>query len=225
MLLLEKLISLYAPYVCLGCGTECNTLLCENCLAVLPAVPSRCYRCRAVTREYAVCAACRPYVSLRAVGVARYYDDMPKELLHRAKYERARSGLSEIAQDMAALLRFFPKDVVLVPVPTASGRVRQRGYDQAVVLAKELARRHSIPVAQVLVRLGQAHQVGSGRKERLAHLKNAFRVVKPVSINKKHCVLVDDVLTTGATLETAARILKKAGAKRVDAIVYAQAGT
>lgn len=224
MLLLEKLISLYAPQCCLGCGNETDTLMCQSCKEAIPKVPSRCYRCRAVTRDFAVCASCKRYTSLRFVWVARHYDDLPKELLHTAKYERARAGLREITLEMSSLLSWVQEDVVFVPVPTATSRVRQRGYDQAVVLAKELARENQGSVVQALARLGQAHQVGAGRKERLEHLRGAFRATHAQDVRGKRCVLVDDVVTTGATIETAARILKKAGAKQVDALVYCQAG-
>ncbi|QQS18974.1 ComF family protein [Candidatus Saccharibacteria bacterium] len=153
-----------------------------------------------------------------------YYDDLAKELLHHAKYERARSGIVEISELMAPLLQSLPADSLFVPVPTATSRVRQRGYDQAAVLAKELSAVSGLAKCDALARLGQAHQVGAGRKERLEHLKGAFRVLKPKDITGRHIILVDDVLTTGATLETAARLLKKSGAHRVDAIVFCQAG-
>lgn len=224
MLLFEKLIGLYAPHICLGCGAEDNQLLCGSCRTTMPRVPSRCYRCRAVTRDYAVCVSCRRHTPLRHVAVAMHYDDLAKELLRQAKYERARSGILEVAELMAPLLQSLPDDAVLVPVPTATSRARQRGYDQAVVLASALGTLAGAGRSDVLARLGQAHQVGAGRKERLEHLQGAFRVPRPTDVASKHIILVDDVLTTGATLETAARTLKKVGARKVDAIVFCQAG-
>lgn len=224
MLLLEKLIGVYAPHVCLGCAAEEDRLLCLSCRAALAYVPSRCYRCRAVTKDFDVCVSCRRYTPLRRVLVLTHYDDLPKELLHHAKYERARSGIAEMAELMKPLLQFVPSDTVFVPVPTATSRVRQRGYDQAVGLAEVLSALAGTSCSHSLARLGQAHQVGAGRKERLEHLQGAFRVTRPKEVAGKHIILVDDVLTTGATLETAARVLKKAGAKQVDAIVFSQAG-
>lgn len=168
--------------------------------------------------------SCRRYTPLRCVLVSTHYDDLPKELLHHAKYERARSGIGEMAELMVPLLRFVPPGALFVAVPTATSRVRQRGYDQAVGLAEALSALAGMLCRHSLARLGQAHQVGAGRKERLEHLRGAFRVRLPKEVAGKHIILVDDVLTTGATLETAARVLKKSGAKRVDAIVFSQAG-
>ncbi|MBL8122455.1 ComF family protein [Candidatus Saccharibacteria bacterium] len=223
MLLIERIIGLYAPHFCLGCEAECDALLCDNCRATLPVVPSRCYRCHAVTRDYSVCRQCKPYTPLRHVYVGVHYDGLAKELLHRTKYERARAGITTMVAQMSHLFSRLPGRALLVPVPTATRRVRQRGYDQAELLANELSSHTSLPVTRALARLGQEHQVGSGRTERLAHLKNAFRSKSAKQISGAHALLVDDVLTTGATLETAARCLRKAGARHIDAIVFSQA--
>ncbi|MCA9327581.1 ComF family protein [Candidatus Saccharibacteria bacterium] len=173
-------------------------------------------------RDFAVCTRCKPHTPLRHVYVAQHHTGLAKQLLHQTKYERAQAGVHEMAAMMVSLLPTTAEGIVLVPVPTATRRVRQRGYDQSVVLARELSRESGLPRAHFLRRVGQAHQVGSGRKARIAHLANAFRVVRQGQLQGAHIVLVDDVITTGATLETAAKLLKKAGAARVDAIVFSQ---
>ncbi len=219
----ENIIRLYAPFVCLGCGVEADRLVCVSCTSAVPPVPSRCYRCKAVSRDFAVCEQCRANTSLRHLYVAvQYQEGLSKELLHAAKYERAIRGLDEIAEWMTPLLLGVPRDAVLVHVPTATRRVRQRGYDQAGYITRILARLLERPQACYLARLGQEHQVGSGRTERLRHLRGGFRVLKADEVVGKHILLVDDVITTGATLETAARVLRKAGARQVDAVVFAQ---
>ncbi len=222
MNLLETLIRIYAPFRCLGCESETDKLICDSCVLHVPRVPSRCYRCLSVTRDFAVCRACRHKTPLRHVYVATHYHDLPKELLHAAKYERARAGLEQMATLCAPLLSLLPPDIRIIPVPTASSRVRRRGYDQAIVFARHLAKQNGGDITQVLQRFGQAHQVGANRVERIAHLQDALRVVKKPTIQNTHLLLVDDVLTTGATLETAARLLKKAGARQVDALVFSQ---
>jgi ComF family protein len=223
MLLLEKIISVIAPHRCVGCESENDRLLCESCRLSLPNVPSRCYRCRSVTDDFVVCKACRRGSPLCQVVVFTYHQGLAKELVHRMKYERARQGVLEMAEAMTSLVELFDDDVVLVHVPTATSRVRARGYDHARLLARELGRRNNLPTTTLLARVGQAHQVGSSRAQRLEQLEGAFRVLKPQYVRGRHVVLVDDVLTSGATLETAARMLKRAEAERVSALVFAQA--
>ncbi|TAH36611.1 ComF family protein [Candidatus Saccharibacteria bacterium] len=224
MLMLEKIISVIAPHICVGCSAEENVLLCESCQESLVRQPSRCYRCNAATEDYEVCRACRRHTALRTVVVYTKHEGPAKELLHHAKYERARSGLLEMATMMTPLLRIFEDDeIVLVHIPTASSRVRARGYDHAQIICRELARQSELPVATLLARFGQAHQVGSNRSQRMKQLNDAYRPIHVNKIQGKHIVLVDDVLTTGATLEIAARELRRAGAKRVSAAVFAQA--
>lgn len=221
--MLENLIRLFAPHTCLGCGVEEDRLLCEGCMASLPLVPSRCYRCKAVTEDYAVCATCRPTTPLRQVLVYTHHRDLAKELVHRMKYERAQAGIVEAAEVVREMLPALPADSILTHIPTATRRVRQRGYDHAHILAANVSRKSNRMHKTLLARLGQAHQVGSGRTVRLQQIEHAFRVVRPDAVKGKHIVLVDDVLTSGATLETAARELRRAGAARVSAIVFAQA--
>ncbi len=224
MSLIEHIISLYAPHLCVSCGREADALLCSGCTAELPVVAARCYKCKAVSRGSKTCQTCHSNTPLSHVYAATYYDnESVRKLLYLAKYGRAIAGAQSMADCIVPILQGVPDCAVLAPVPTASSRVRQRGYDQSVLLAREIGARTGRPVAQFLARLGQAHQVGAGRAERINHLQGAFRPLHTRSIRGAHVVLVDDVLTTGATLETAARALKAAGAAQVDAVVFAQA--
>lgn len=145
------------------------------------------------------------------------YSGYAKSLVWKLKAGSARAAADEVA----SLLPLIDCDIV-VPVPTASSRVRQRGYDQAVLIAKAYARRHRLPCSKHLVRQSQTRQVGASRAQRLAQLNRAFRVVNKKDLAGQRVILVDDVMTTGATLEVAARLLKAAGAKSVDAAVFAQ---
>ncbi len=222
--MLEKIIAVFAPHICLGCGVEENKLLCDGCRHTLPSLPSRCYRCYAITRDYAVCQKCLRKSSLRHVQAVTTYDGLAKELLHHAKYERAQSGLYELSAQMyEAYKPYAQPQTILVPLPTATSRVRQRGYDHAVLIAKDLSQLLAVQMSPVLRRTTQAHQVGSSRAARFKHMEGAFRVTQPARMQGAHILLIDDVTTTGATLEAAAKVCKQHGAARVDALVYAQA--
>jgi predicted amidophosphoribosyltransferase len=86
-----------------------------------------------------------------------------------------------------------------------------------------LGKRYGVKVSELLVRHGQTRQVGSHRNTRLVQLKDSYTVKNRIQIVGAHVILVDDVMTTGATIETAARVLKKAGAREVDACIFARA--
>ncbi|HSX43536.1 MAG TPA: phosphoribosyltransferase family protein [Candidatus Saccharimonadales bacterium] len=223
MSILEQVVRIFAPLSCIGCGTEQDVLLCDSCAQGLETVVPRCYRCKRATFGFSVCADCQPTTPLRSVVVGYEFDGLAKDLVHRIKYERAQAGTGEIARLISALSGNLPEGAVLVSIPTASSRVRARGYDHTALLTRALAQKTGRRSARLLGRRGQAHQVGSGRTRRLSQLSGAYYAIRPEAVEGRHLVLVDDILTTGATLETAAHMLLQAGARRVDAIVFAQA--
>ncbi len=219
MSLIDQLIGVMAPHNCLGCDAE-GDLICSACLRGLPAVPERCYRCRRASAGGLTCLACRQTSQLIRVRVGTTYEKVAKDLIWKLKL----AGTQVAAQRMATRLRNLVSDqsAIIVPVPTATSRSRQRGYDQAKLLARALSRQTGMVYMDTLARLTQSHQHGLPRAQRLTQLTNAFRVTRPASLRSAHIILVDDVITTGATLEAAAAILRKAGAGVVEALVFAQ---
>lgn len=167
-------------------------------------------------RTCPVCVATGQVHCLRAAAV---YSGLAKELVGRLKF----SGSQSAAREMAALLvPLLPTDRswLIMPVPTATRRVRSRGYDQARLLAREVSLHTGLPYAECLVRSGQTHQVGASRERRLWQLQDSFRATGPAKIRGRHILLIDDVVTTGATLEAAARTLRMYGAVRIEAAVF-----
>lgn len=222
MFLTERLISLVAPHTCLLCGRE-GKPLCEWCQADhLKPLPSSCYRCHAKTQDFATCKPCRSSSKINNLWVISEYHEVTRQVTHAMKFRRNLSAARLIGQFLDEQLPHFPSSTLVTHVPTATVRRRQRGYDQAELIARTFAKRRGIPHKTLLARSGQARQVGAKRKDRKEQLRGAFRVTDPASVIDRQVLLIDDITTTGATLEEAAKIMREAGSKRPMAAVFAQ---
>jgi ComF family protein len=214
MPLADTLISIIAPYDCLVCGHE-GKLLCGACQKdAIIAKPAVCYLCGRLSERGVTCQVCRRKTPLAGVTVASYYDGAIKELIHQIKFTYARSG-SEIAAELVTPLLTAADYDIVTSIPAAPARLRERGYNQAQLIAKHVARQLGLPYADLLVRTRNLHQVGSSRTERLEHIQGAFVAARPQIIKGARILLVDDVVTTGATLGEAASILHTAGATQL----------
>jgi ComF family protein len=220
MSLLDSLLQIIAPHTCRNCGRE-GELICSNCLCLLRLSPQTCYRCLRPT-DNQFCGACSLVLPFSAIFAACEYSGLAKDLVWDLKYTGARAAAKEMAAIMYARLPLPTTDAVIVPAPTTSGRARQRGYDQAELLAKELSTLSGLPCQKLLRRTSKQHQVGASRQQRLEQMTGAFSSHGQPPL--PHSVwLVDDVLTTGATLEAAATELRDAGVQTVTAAVFARA--
>lgn len=222
MFILESIISIVAPHHCLVCGGE-GSVVCAWCLPDLaPAVPARCFGCQKVTPDSLVCRSCRRLYKLKHVWVRTDYDGVVKQLVHGFKFQRKAAAAEPIARLIAEALPYLAPNTLITHVPTASSRVRRRGYDHARLIAKELARQLGLPYAPLLVRHGQVRQVGAKRQRRLHQLAGAYTVIKTDAVTGARILLIDDITTTGGTLGAASACLREAGAAVVDAAVLAQ---
>jgi len=219
--MLDSVLALVAPHICLQCKSE-GSPWCAACRITAPLAAERCYRCHALSDGGRTCKHCRSASPLYSVQAATRYEGCAKQLIWKLKFDRAKAAAETLAVVIAARAT-LTADTILVPVPTSTSHVRQRGYDQVVLTTRHLARQTGREYASALMRLGQQQQHTTTRAQRLTQLTHAYVVPHPELIAGQHVVLVDDVITTGATLEAAARAVKAAGAKRVSAIVFAQA--
>lgn len=140
-------------------------------------------------------------------------------VIHAYKFNRSKEAYRVMAELLDQTLPVLPADCIVTPVATVSAHIRQRGYDHTALLAQEFAKRRGLTYRAVLSRRTSARQQGASRKLRIEQAKQAF--------NSQACVpktylLVDDVLTTGATAQYAARKLREAGATDVWLVVLAR---
>lgn len=216
--MIDTVLSFVAPHPCCGCG-KLQGLLCDDCkYDIITDVFTGCIACGRPSGATGVCQQCHmPYSRAWCVGER---SGVLQELVDRYKFERVREAHRTITDLLAATLPEFPENVVIVPVPIVSAHIRERGYDHTLLIAKALGRRLRRPVARPLVRATQTKQRDTGRAVRVAQAKQAYATR---NINGDACyLLIDDVVTTGATIKYAARALKDAGAKDVWVVAIAR---
>ena len=211
------------PPRCAACGRP-GAAVCQPCLATAePLAHPQCRQCARPLTYGDQCARCR--LEQRRVDhlyAAYAYTPPILQAVHRFKYANKRY----LAADLAALaMSALPPDLqvdCVVPIPLAPSREHQRGYNQSQLLAAEVARRLRRPLdGAVLVRLRDTPpQTSLPRARRLSNVRGAFRALRKLS--GVRILLVDDVTTSGATIEAATRALRRRGALWVGALVLAR---
>ncbi|NPA90080.1 MAG: ComF family protein [Chloroflexi bacterium] len=225
---LEALADLLFPPQCPGCG-RVGVVLCDTCLAHFEAIgPPYCRKCGQPLEEGDLCSMCRRgrFHHLDWARSAAVFQSPLREAVHDFKYQSNTRLAEPLARYMEDHLPAEILDVdALIPVPLHPKRHRERGYNQAALLARHLSRATHIPVREdILVRVRYTRpQVNLGFRERIANMEGAFAVVDSAPVRGRSFLLIDDVMTSGSTLEACARALKEAGAARVIAYTLARA--
>ncbi|WP_282267896.1 ComF family protein [Stenotrophomonas sp. PS02298] len=221
-----RLSALLFPPRCLVCGEDGmpGRDLCLACGAGLPWQHAACRRCALplpASDADGLCGACqRSRSPLQAVQAAFTYNAPIDGLLRRFKFHHDLSAGRLLSALMLDALGAAERPQAIVPVPLHLSRLRQRGYDQTWELAKPLARALQLPLCRGLHRRRSTQpQSELDAVERKRNLRGAFIAVGQLPA---HVVLLDDVMTTGATLHAAALTLHRAGVQRVDAWVCAR---
>lgn len=239
--LLEALVNLLFPASsgCQLCGRAKGDkeIICPNCRGWLAdwAQQPHCRVCGSSLgsggKQSPLCPACRrqppPFEQARAVGP---YEGGLRQAIHLFKYKGRKSLAPLLASLMVEIIQeqtSFNQCEAILPVPLSRQRQWERGYNQAELLAKEVARGLKLPLLkEVLIKSKETPpQTGLHREERKQNLKDAFEVKAPTSdILGKNILLVDDVFTTGSTASAVAETLKGAGAGKIFVITLASAG-
>jgi len=202
MKIFKNILAVLFPQKCLGCKKE-NEILCPDCLLKINRPDT-------------------PY--LNGVHIAANYQDLVlKKALWMLKYQ----SVKQLARPLAELIkeRIWKKleteNWLVVPVPLSKNKLRHRGYNQAELIAKELS--GDVRADILFKKFHTKSQVEvKDKEERLANIIGSFEVRNPETIRGKKIILIDDVLTTGATMREAKKVLKSAGAKKVVGVVVAR---
>jgi ComF family protein len=224
--LMWKGLDLLFPPACGGCGKLgarwCDT--CQQSLALLPELV--CDVCGEPQKMLGLCGKCKqsrpPYKALRSWVL---FKDPMQTALHKLKYRRDIALGDALALPLAQYISTLDWDIeMLVPVPLSSKRFSERGYNQVAVIAHPLALIQQWNYApNALKRTKHTRsQVGLNIAQRLENVQNAF-IANHHFVNNKKILLMDDVATTGATLNAASRALMEAGARHVYALTAARA--
>lgn len=234
--ILKGLIDLIFPPLCAFCGTPLaedeGGEICPGCLGSVRFIsPPICPTCGvpfdSQSGDDHLCGQCLQgkwhFGSARALGL---YDGPIREAIHALKYE----GKSFLAKPLVGLLdRAYPfidygSYDLLVPVPLHPKRLRERGFNQALVLARAIGRKAEVPCTGFVLRKTRpsAPQIDLSPKEREKNVKGSFAVADPTKVRGKRVLLIDDVMTTGSTVNECARVLLKAGAGWVGVFTMAR---
>lgn len=220
-----KLANFFFPCACLGCG-KTGGWLCEDCVEGLERMHEpRCRRCGKELLADGSCPLCSVLreIAFDAVRSAFVYDGTIRDAIHKFKFKQ-KLGLSYTFANAifsVYLNQNWQVDWVL-PVPISKERLNERGYNQSAWVAKTFSLKSDLPytVNGIWKRRNTAHQAALTESERRKNLGGAFKA-EPVIVKGKSVLLIDDVLTTGTTINECARALRNAGAERVYGLTVA----
>ncbi len=219
-------LDLLFPQRCVGCGKE-ESFLCQSCHGELPyIVPPLCPTCGKPQPSGTLCPSCVDWqAKLDGIRSPFRFDGVMRQAIHQLKYRNLRALAAPLAKLLNVYLATNPiPGEVLVPVPLHRKRLRERGYNQSRLLAKELGKLLKLPVIDdhlIRERFAPPQAKTTTVDERRSNVANAF-TCRGHRLKDKQVLLIDDVSTSGATLDACAAALKAGGATSVWGLVLAR---
>ena len=219
-----NLLDLIFPKRCVSCGTF-GKYICNRCFSKIEFVERPiCPICQRQAIGGKIHPKCTGKFRLDGLAVACRYKGPIKFAIQKVKYKWV-YDIEKILVDILAsqIWKFdLPQNSILVPIPLHKKRKNWRGFNQAEILAKTLAKKFKVGYSDSLIRMIETRtQVGLTREERKLNVKGAFKIKENSKVSAKNILLVDDVYTSGATMMEATKVLKQAGAGNVWAMAVA----
>lgn len=217
--MVDDLLSIVAPHHCCSCD-KVGTVLCDNCkYNIICEQKPICLVCGRPTKQSWFCNECvTTYERAWAVGER---SGVLQRLIGNYKFERVKAAYIPLAELLLSALPDLPLETIIVPIPTVPSHVRERGYDHMLLIARHLAKIKHLSYKRLLERATNTKQRQANVKLRQSQAKKAFSVDGLIDPEVPY-LIIDDVVTTGATIKYAAKALKKAGAKHIWVAVIAR---
>jgi ComF family protein len=211
---MHKFFELICPHYCINCG-EIGEILCERCKNYNSSggLRGRLKYGGVDSRAQKECDM--------AVFMVGYRDELVGKLISEYKFHCVRALAVPLAEMLSGVVPELPRGTVVVPLPTISRHIRQRGFDHMGLLARKLAKMRGWRVEKLLVRAENTVQVGAGERQRKEQAKRAYKIRGEVRKGANYLV-IDDVWTTGASMGAACRLLREAGAENITIAVLAK---
>jgi len=223
MKLVNFCLDLIFPKRCI-CGMW-DTVLCPNCIKKIACNKTQtCPICKKISKNGKVCSTCRPKTTLTGVMIFGEHEGILKKLIWRYKYEFIRDLSEPLASLVCTKFGSFlsSKRFLITFVPISKRRLRFRGYNQSELLARDIAAKLNLAEKALLKRTGRGKpQVGLTRAERIRNLKNQIQAFD-TDISNKKVLVVDDVYTSGTTLDECAKVLREKGYKEIWGLVLSR---
>lgn len=206
------------PKKCINCRREGN-FLCEDCFSLIEINPFTYCLCEKMEKVNK-CEACKDRNLDRIISAASFKDRIVKEAIHKFKYnyieELSIPFSLLILNHLQAINCQIDKSFIIIPVPMHDKKKRRRGFNQSEEIAKIISSSTTIPLSNALIKTKTTKpQMELNRNERLENIKDCFAIKNKKEIENKMVILLDDVYTTGTTMDQCAKVLKENGAKEV----------